>query len=201
MFHYNGLEIDTHPEVYDPAEDTYLILDVLDVNSNNRIFEIGTGCGIISLYCASKGADVVCSDINPFATDLVKENLEKNKSKIKGTIEIRQGDLFSVLKSNERFNVIIFNPPYLPSKKGDIVGGWFDKAVNGGIDGLSATKRFIESLNKHLDDTGKAYFVFSSLSDRKKLERIVYKNSFKSEIVNSKKFIDETLDVYYLSKK
>lgn len=200
MFHYLDLEIETHPRVYDPAEDTYLILDSLEFNSNDKIFEIGAGCGIISLYCAKLGADVVCSDINPFATDLVRENYEKNKDKIKGTIDIRQGDLFSVLKPDEKFEIIVFNPPYLPTKRDQRTDGWFDKAVDGGIDGLSATKPFIEGLNKHLKKHGRAYFISSSLSDVKKLEKIISKNAFKSQILNSKKFIDETLDVYLLKK-
>jgi len=200
MFHYKDLEFNTHPDVYDPAEDTYLILDVLDFNSNDKIFEIGAGCGIIGLYCAKKGADVVCSDINPFSTDLVRENYERNKDKIKGSIDIRQGDLFSVLQSKEKFDLIIFNPPYLPSKKEDLTGGWFDKAVDGGIDGLSAINRFIDGLSKHLEKGGRSYFIFSSLSDRKKLEKIISKNNFKSEVLMSNKFIGETLDVYLLKK-
>jgi len=156
MFRYKGLEIELHPEVYDPAEDTFLILDVLDFNTNDKIFEIGTGCGIISLYCAKQGANVVCSDINPFATDLVRENYENNRDLIKGSIDIRQGDLFSVLDQKEKFDITIFNPPYLPSKRGDKVGGtgWFDKAVDGGIDGLSATKPFIQKLSKRLEKNG-----------------------------------------------
>jgi len=203
MFHYKGLEIETSLEVYDPAEDTFLLLDSIDIKKFDSVFEIGTGCGIIALYCAKLGANVICSDINPFAITLVKENLERNKSNIKGTVEIQHGDLFSVLKPKEKFDIIIFNPPYLPSKKDDLIGGngWFDKAVDGGIDGLSAIRRFIEGLNKHLESNGKAYFVFSSLSDRKKLEKIISKSGFEFKIVNSKKFDDETLDVYILSKK
>ena len=148
MFHYKRLEIEAHPQVYDPSEDTFLLLDVLDFNTSDRIFEIGAGCGIISLFCAKQGANVVCSDVNPFATDLIKGNYEKNKPILKGAIEIRRGDLFSVLKSNEKFDIIIFNPPYLPTMQEQRVGGWFDKAVDGGTDGLSVTKPFIEGLNR-----------------------------------------------------
>jgi len=200
MFRYKDLEIETHPEVYDPAEDTYLLLDVLDFSTNDRIFEIGTGCGIISLHCAKQGANVVCSDINPFATDLIRQNYENNKDKINGQIDIRQGDLFSVLDKDEKFEVIIFNPPYLPTKRGQKTGGWFDKAVDGGIDGLSATKPFIQKLGRYLEDNGKAYFIFSSLSDRKKLEKLISEKKLKSEVIASKNFLDETLDVYLLNK-
>jgi release factor glutamine methyltransferase len=203
MFSYKGLEIETHPEVYDPAEDTFLLLDAIDtIDKNYMVFEMGTGCGIIGLYCAYKGADVVASDINPYAVELTKKNHEKNNSLIKGNFEVRQGDLFSVLKSNELFDVIVFNPPYLPSKKQDLIGGsgWFDKAVNGGVDGLNIIKQFIEGLQEHLKTNGKAYFVFSSLSDRNKLEKIILKSRLDSKVLINKRLNNEILEVYGLKK-
>lgn len=200
MFHFNKLEIDTTPEVYDPAEDTFLILDAIDVKKGDSVFEIGAGCGVVSLFCAQQGSNVLCSDINPIAIDLIIINYQKNKSKLIGDFSVRKGDLFSVLKSDEKFDVIIFNPPYLPTKKEELVGGFFDKAVNGGNDGLKVIKRFIKGLSKHLKINGKAYFVFSSLSDKNKLNEIILKNDLKKKIVLSKTFNDETLEVYLLKK-
>ncbi|MCK4901788.1 MAG: hypothetical protein KAS76_00410, partial [Thermoplasmatales archaeon] len=65
---------------------------------------------------------------------------------------------------------------------------------------LDVTKRFIEGLSKFLKKNGKAYFIFSSLSDKKKLEQIIKKNKLDSEIILNKKFDDETLSVYLLKK-
>jgi len=200
MFHFNELEIETRPEVYDPAEDTFLLLDVIKAKKGESIFEIGAGSGVISLFCAQQGANVLCSDINPFSIDLIKKNYKKNKSRLIGNFSIRKGDLFSVLRSHEKFDVIIFNPPYLPTKKGELVGGFFDKAVDGGKDGLNVIKRFIEVLSKHLRKNGKAFFVFSSLSDKNKLHAIISNNGLKEKIVASATFNDETLEVYLLKK-
>ncbi|MCK4995751.1 MAG: hypothetical protein KAR55_02585, partial [Thermoplasmatales archaeon] len=61
-FHYKSLLIETHSEVYDPAEDTYLLLDAIDIKKNDSVLEIGTGCGIIALECARIGANVICTD-------------------------------------------------------------------------------------------------------------------------------------------
>jgi release factor glutamine methyltransferase len=165
--------------------------------------EIGTGCGIIALECARIGAKVICSDINSLATALVKRNYQRNKSLIKGHIEVRLGDLFKVVKNNEKFDVIIFNPPYLPTKRSDYTGGsgWFDVATDGGVDGLSLTKKFIEELKAFLKRQGKAYFIFSSLSDRKKLENILLKSNYRYKIVKSQKFLDETIEVYQINYK
>ena len=200
-FNYKNLSIKLHPEIYDPAEDTFLLLESIDVKKGDSVLEIGTGCGIIALNSARIGANVICSDINFFATALAKHNYQKNKGLIKGQFEVRCGDLFNVVKMHEKFDVIIFNPPYLPKNRNDFTGGlgWLDVSINGGTDGLLLTKRYIEELKYHLKRHGKAYFVFSSLSDRKKLENILTKANFKYKIVKSQKFLDETIDVYQIN--
>ena len=198
-FSYNDLVIELHSEVYNPAEDTFQLLEAIKVNDGDHVFEIGTGCGIIALACAQKGADVICSDVNPFAVELVKKNYMQNMKLLNGNFEVRLGDLFSVLSLGEKFDIIIFNPPYLPTKKDEKVDRWFDTAVDGGISGLDVTTRFLEGLKDYLMPDGRAFFVFSSLSDRKKLEKIIAKNGLKYEVVLSRVFDDEQLDVYCVS--
>lgn len=197
-FHFKGLTIEIHPEVYEPAEDTFQLIESVEVKEGDTVLEIGTGCGIVALECARIGAEVICSDLNPHAVKLAKRNYLTNKSSLKGSVEIRQGDLFSVLNKDERFDVIIFNPPYLPTQPEDRMGGtgWFDIATDGGVDGLELTKQFIDGLSKHLKKTGHAYFVFSSLSDRKKLDEHIFNAGLKSEIILSRLFNDEQIDVY-----
>jgi release factor glutamine methyltransferase len=196
IFHYHDLVIETHPEVYDPAEDTFLLLEILKFDSNDTVLELGTGCGLIALDCARRGLHIVCTDINPFAVSLTRRNIKRNQSLLKGSIEIRQGNLFSVLYENDLFNVIIFNPPYLPTKKQENVGGWFDIATDGGLDGLRVTKQFIQGLKKHLLNNGRAYFIFSSLSNRSALERYLKNKRLPSCIVARRMFDGEELDVY-----
>ena len=195
---YNGLNIGLHPEVYEPAEDTFLMLESIDIRPDDRVFEIGSGTGVIALECMCLGANVVCSDINPFAVDLIKKNYEMNKEIISINLDVRQGDLFSVLKTNEVFDVILFNPPYLPTSSDELVGGsgWFDKAVAGGLSGLEITERFIEEIGIYLETGGIGFFIYSTLSDREMLHEQLEKNCISYGIVNSIDFEDESLDVY-----
>ena len=159
MLHYKNLEIMFHPEVYEPSEDTFQLLDSVQIKKDDKVFEIGTGTGLVSLECCRIGADVLCSDINPYAIETAKKNYETNKPKLKGKLEIRYGDLFSVLHPGEAFDIIVFNPPYLPTKPSEIVGGsgWFDTATDGGVDGLDVTIRFIQGLSSFLLKEGCAY--------------------------------------------
>ena len=203
FFHYKGLKIELHPEVYDPAEDTFLIINAINVTKGISILEIGTGCGLIALECVRIGANVVCTDINPYAVDLARRNYKRNKTFIKGNFEVRKGDLFSPLKSKEKFDIIIFNPPYLPTKKKDLVGGsgWFDIATNGGNTGIKITKDFINKLPNFLKQKGRSYFIFSSLSNSKKLESLIKNKGFQFEVVSSSCFKEEIISVYCLTKK
>jgi len=200
---FKNLLIELHPEVYEPAEDTFLLADSIVISEGNSVFEVGSGSGLIALYCARLGANVVCCDINPFAVELIKKNFLVNQSLIRGSFNVRIGDLFSVLDSKDSFDVIIFNPPYLPTSKEELVGGsgWFDKAVSGGLNGLDVIERFINLVSGFLKKNGRVYFVFSSLSNREKLESIIKKNNFIFEIMNSCRFNDETLDIYFLKIK
>jgi len=203
VFIYKGLSIELHPEVYDPAEDTFLLLDSIEVGKDDAVFEIGTGCGIIALDCARKGANVICSDINKKAADLALHNYEKNKNKIKGDFEVRHGNLFDVLKMDEVFDIIIFNPPYLPIKRDEKIQGheWLDLATDGGRDGLQKTKSFIREVGQYLKEQGRAYFIFSNLSDRKKLDFVLKKNVFEFKIKKSQRFLNETIEVYKIKKR
>ncbi|UCF11717.1 MAG: methyltransferase [Thermoplasmatales archaeon] len=145
-FHLNGLVIDLHPEVYDPAEDSFLMIEALKINYGDKILEIGTGCGLIALECARCGAQVICTDVNPFAVQLANHNSKRNRQMLKGTLEVRGGDLFSSIKERELFDIVIFNLPYLPASNEKKVCGWLDVATVGGKDGLQVTKRFIEGI-------------------------------------------------------
>ena len=195
-FHFNGLEIDLHPKVYDPAEDTFLLLESIQTNPEEVVLEIGTGCGLIALESSRRNAHVICTDINPFAVKLTKRNIKKNQHILLGHIEVRKGSLFSVIKPGEVFDVILFNPPYLPTSEKEKVDRWFDAATDGGKDGLAVTKRFLKDVQKYLSSNGCAYFVFSSLSDRSKLEEYLKKETLRYEIVLSHRFHDEYLDIY-----
>ncbi|MDG6218364.1 MAG: methyltransferase [Candidatus Thermoplasmatota archaeon] len=201
-FHYKSLTIHLHPEVYEPAEDTFLLLKKIDVCSNDTVFEIGTGTGIIALFCAVHGAQVVCSDINPYAVELAKRNTIKNKSLLTGSIEIYNGDMFKALHQKKSFDLIIFNPPYLPTSTDEYVGGsgWFDKAVSGGPSGLKITKRFLNKLPFYLKDDGRAFCIFSTNSPRAEFNQTLKENNLISTIVAKQSFDDETIEVHRIKK-
>ena len=150
------------PDVYEPAEDTFLFAENLPILSNSRIVDVGTGCGILGIIVAAKAAEVLAIDINPHAVACAKENAHLNG--VKERMSFLRGDLFSALDASEKFDLILFNAPYLPSEHGE-GRTWIERAWAGGIGGRQVINRFIIEAPKHLKHQGRILLLQSSLSD------------------------------------
>lgn len=151
--------VDEH--VYEPAEDTFLMAENMTITEDDAVLEIGTGCGILALLAAEKAKTVVAVDLNPYALKCARRNAENYMVK---NIEFRHGDLFQPIRRNERFSLILFNSPYLPSEL-DEEKSWIGKAWAGGPNGRQVIDRFIEAVPKFLTDGGRILLIQSSLSD------------------------------------
>jgi len=57
------------PRVYAPSDDSFLMIEALPPLQlrHKRVLDMGTGSGILGLYCALRGADVTASDIDDYA--------------------------------------------------------------------------------------------------------------------------------------
>lgn len=157
---YKDMEFSVAPGVYDPDEDTFLLADDLGVNPGEEVLEIGTGCGILAILAAKAGAKVTATDVNPSALDCARKNASAQG--VDGKIDFRLGDLFEPV-AGEHFNLVIFNPPYLPAT-GKLDGDPTGVACEGGSDGRALIDPFLESLPEHLKDGGRAIYLQSSLS-------------------------------------
>jgi len=147
--------------VYEPAEDSFLLAENMNITEDDTVLDMGTGCGILAVLAAEK-ASVVAIDINPYAIECATKNAEINH--VKEEIKFRMGDLFQPLKSIDQFSLILFNSPYLPSDPEE-EKSWIGKAWAGGPNGRKVINRFITSAPSFLADKGKILLVQSSLSD------------------------------------
>ncbi len=149
-------------EVYEPAEDTFLLAENLRVKETDAVLDMGTGCGILAVLAARRAKRVVAVDVNPYAMRNAKKNAELNG--VEKNIEFRLGELFHPLGSKETFDLILFNAPYLPSNKHE-EKGWIGKAWAGGPTGRKVVDDFIKEVPKFLAAEGRVMLVQSSLSD------------------------------------
>ena len=161
MEYKDGLDMAEDPEVYPPSEDSILLTESLDIRIGEKVLEIGTGSGIVSIQCALNGADVVCGDIHPRAVALARRNAAANGV----DIDVRETDVYSNIEG--RFDTIVFNLPYLPVEdEGELAKAW-----SGGPDGLGPLPRLLEGAPEHLLPDGRVVVVVSSLMDRAGLDK------------------------------
>ncbi len=113
---YSDFVFEVFEDVYEPAEDTFLIADYLTqvVEEGDTVLDMGTGCGILAVIAAPKAQKVVATDVNPHAVKCAKLNAKTNR--VSHKIDVRHGDMFQPIRKTERFNVIVFNAPYLPTE-------------------------------------------------------------------------------------
>lgn len=109
------ITIKIHPKVYEPAEDSELLINNLTEVKNKSVLDVGTGTGIQAINAKKQGAKkVIGIDINPYAIETAIENIKLNKLDA-NKISFIESDLFNSIKTEYKFDVILFNAPYLPT--------------------------------------------------------------------------------------
>ena len=118
-----SFEITIPPTVYPPKEDTDLLarrLILLGPGRGRKFLEIGCGSGALSMLASSLGWKVSACDINPFAVAACKGNLQSHY--LEG--QIREGGVGpEEFPFSDKFDLIIWNLPYIPvAEVGEVLG-------------------------------------------------------------------------------
>ena len=176
--------------VYEPAEDTFLIAEKMTAIKDDTVLDMGTGCGILAVLAAQKAKKVVAVDINPHAIEYATKNAENNR--VGEHVEFRVGDLFQPMKNDERFSLILFNSPYLPSEP-DEEKSWLGKAWAGGPNGRQVIDPFISEAPKFLAVGGRILLIQSSLSDVNKTLEMFREQNLQARVIAQVKVAFETI--------
>ena len=191
MLEYKGTVIYTHPNVYEPAEDTFLLAENLDIKRRDEVLEIGTGTGLITVVAAQRSRNVVATDINEHAVKCALKNIIANRTY---NVEIREGNLFEPVQ-DEKFDLILFNTPYLPTEEDEKFDEEINAAWDGGVDGRATIDKFLEEVKDHLNDGGRVQLVQSSLSDNEKTIQKLEEIGFEASITAREKCFFEEIVV------
>ncbi len=182
-------EIETDELVYIPSDDTFLLAENLEIKKGQSVLEIGTGSGLVSMYASLLTDDVTATDINFNALELAEKNFKLNNIE---TINLEFGDLFEPVK-DKKFDVILFNTPYLPTDSDDIINDDLNYAFDGGLDGRKVIDRFINEVSNHLNDKGIVQIIQSSLSNNDRTLDMFDSKGFVAEIAKSESFFFEEI--------
>ena len=181
--------IDTDDNVYVPAEDSYLLAENLQIKEGQSVLEIGTGSGIVAMYASRLTDKITATDINFNACELARKNFRKNNIE---NIEILWGNLFDVVE-NRKFDVILFNTPYLPTEEDEVLDNTINYAFDGGLNGRKVIDLFLNEVKNHLNDGGIVQMIQSSLSGNDETLSKLDELGFIAEIGASEHFFFEDI--------
>jgi len=202
-------------KVYTPSDDSYLIIDYFKKNINynyfdgrnikkiKRILDIGTGNGIIAIFFQiiktqnpNFNPEIYASDISEDSINCAKSNEKVNN--FENEIIFIQSDLFKsfpdTLKNS--FDIIVFNPPYLPSSElinDSINKAKIDYSWDGGKKGYEIIIKFLENVNKFIKKDSYMYYISSSKSNLNKLVDYIVEKGFKNQILEKKHIFFEDI--------
>jgi release factor glutamine methyltransferase len=153
---------DVCEEVYEPAEDSFLFAENLEITRGAEVLDVGTGCGILGIVAAVKGADVIAVDLNPHAIQSAKKNASLNN--VRNKITFLQASLLTAFNENALFDLVLFNAPYLPSAESE-ADSWIGLSWAGGANGRQVIDRFIAEAPSHLKINGRILLMQSTLAN------------------------------------
>ena len=151
--------------VYEPAEDTFLLLDALFAERSSlramddaTVVEVGPGSGVVSAYVAAllaaQAPRVVCVDVNPRACALSARTAAANGARV----DVVRGDLATRVRrrpsaarkasrgarrclARGSVDVLVFNPPYVPTPRAEVGGAGIEASWAGGDRGACGSRR------------------------------------------------------------
>jgi release factor glutamine methyltransferase len=160
--HFGNYVFNIWENVYEPAEDSFLFGENLDVANGAQVLDLGTGCGLLGILAAEKACGVVAVDLNPYAIRCAKENASLNNLGSKMTFI--QTDLLTALNPKATFDLILFNAPYLPASESE-ADSWIGRAWAGGVNGRQVIDRFLSQAPFHLKSNGRILLMQSTLAN------------------------------------
>uniref|UniRef100_A0A7M4F5E1 Methyltransferase HEMK2 n=1 Tax=Crocodylus porosus TaxID=8502 RepID=A0A7M4F5E1_CROPO len=188
-------------DVYEPAEDTYLLLDALELDAVEICLEVGSGSGVVSTFLASivgPKALYICTDINPTAAFCTMETALLNKVHIQPIIT----DLVTGLvpRLNGKVDILLFNPPYVVTPSEEAESHGIEAAWAGGKNGREVMNRLFPLVADLLSTGGLFYLVTIKENNPDEILEIMKQCGLRGTKVLSRQAGREMLTILKFSK-
>ncbi|MGR4880318.1 HemK2/MTQ2 family protein methyltransferase [Streptomyces sp. LARHCF249] len=154
-------ELIAPPGVYRPQADTLLLAEALarePLGPDSEVMEIGTGTGALALQAAARGARVTAVDVSWAAVLAARLNGLRQRL----SLRVLHGD-FAARSLGRRFDLVMANPPYVPSPEARLPTRGPQRAWEGGTDGRRIIDRICASAPALLRPGGVLLLVHSGM--------------------------------------
>jgi release factor glutamine methyltransferase len=179
--------------IYEPAEDSDLLAETIKdylnktKDKNIKILDLGSGSGIQAETCKKLGfKNILTADISQEAVKHLKKLGFKSV----------QTDLFSKINKHDKFDLVIFNPPYLPDDKLEPKDS--KQTTTAGKHGYELILKFLKQAKSYLNKDGAVLLLFSSLSRPNIIKKQAKQLGYNLKLLNKQKIFFEELFVYEL---
>ena len=156
--------------VYQPAADSRLLAETARsrVGADDRVLDVGTGSGYVAAQIReATGARVVASDLSPAACGDARA----------AGLPVVRANLVEPFVA-DAFDVVVCNPPYLPTPPDQEWEDWMERALSGGPDGRAVIDPFVRTVGRVLRADGVALLLVSTLSDPEAVRALAAESGF-----------------------
>lgn len=150
------------PGVFRPRSDAWFLAECVQgqLLPGSRVLDLCTGSGVLAIAAARAGAAAVTAvDVSRRAVLATRVNAALNGVRVRAL----RGDLFEPV-AGEAFDVIVTNPPYLPTT-GPVPRRGPERAWEGGAGGRELIDRIAAAAPAHLAPGGTLWMVHSEVCD------------------------------------
>lgn len=202
-------------KVYEPAEDSFLLLDCLEEKLDSLkqrkypiVCEIGAGSGIVTTFMKTSifpQGYFFATDVNPTACQTILDTANYNDKSTFHSVESCQMSLTSAIRKNS-VDVLVFNPPYVPAEevpalpRDEADDKWIDLALLGGEDGMVVTWEVLYDLDSILAEGGVAYILFCARNKPDEVAQVMRERGWTVDVVVHRKAGWEVLSVLEFSR-
>ena len=164
----------------------YKVIEYVKASNKNKfkILDLCTGSGIIAITLKKElekvSVDVIASDISEEALEIAKENSQSHDA----TIKFIKSDIFNHI--NDRFDIIVSNPPYIDRKdevtmKDNVLKYDPHLALFAEEEGMYFYRKIIEQANDYLNENGVMFFEIG-YDQKDKIIKLADMNGYSAEV-------------------
>nr|XP_046237876.1 methyltransferase N6AMT1 isoform X2 [Scatophagus argus] len=196
-------------DVYEPAEDSFLLIDALEKDAERLqrlrpcvCVEVGSGSGVVSAFLASvvgPSALYLCTDVNPAAAQCTAMTASCNSVSLQPIITSLVECLLSRLTG--KVDVLLFNPPYVVTPSEEVGSTGIEAAWAGGRRGREVTDRLLPVVAQLLSSEGLFYLITIAENDPEDIVCLLGQHGLKGESFLSTRAGNERLSVLRFQKR